>query len=645
MIPREVRALFEKLEPVQGESIRALKLEYQADPSSRPEVEMLLSHIAAQFLGDPPIGVPPKLRANGSYRLADVMAGDQVWDRFGLNEPEWIQHVGVFGRSGSGKTNACFSVLQRFMEQKKPFLVFDWKRNYRDLLRRQEFSGLKVFSVGRNVAPFGFNPLLPPPGTELQVFLKKLIEIMMHVYWLGDGVAYLLQKAIDEVYQEKGAYENRATSFPTLFDVRDWLRAYKSKGRESQWMDSTRRVIETLCFGQVGRVVQTRSNSGFERMLGLPVVLELDSLSNSDKTFLIECILLWLYHKRMNETGRETFKHAVVIEEAHHVLLKRKESRETAMDIIFREIRELGEAIVFLDQHPSLVSIPSLGNSYCTIAMNLKHGSDVSALGKAMLLDEDEQEFLGQAPVGQALVKLQDRWHKPFRVRFPHVAVQKGSVSDSDLKGQDLTDFAIASEVSPFPARREEVPVVPAPDNIDELERELLGDVMDAPTAGIKERMKRLGTSTRKLYFLLSSLTAKGLVVVDSISTSKGRIKVVRLTGKGKAAVGIDEGSQRHESAGHWYWKMKIAEQLLAKGHTVEVEKDGADIAFQKDGKRIAVEIETGKSDVEGNIKRDLQRGFDEVIVLWVGRTPVRFEDPKVSSIRVSDFQSEWIGP
>ena len=77
------------------------------------------------------------------------------------------------------------------------------------------------------------------------------------------------------------------------------------------------------------------------------------------------------------------------------------------MDVILREIREFGESIIFLDQHPSLVSIPALGNSYCTIAMNLKHGNDVSALGRAMLLKDEDKESLGKLSVGEAIVKIQ----------------------------------------------------------------------------------------------------------------------------------------------------------------------------------------------------------------------------------------------
>jgi len=74
--------------------------------------------------------------------------------------------------------------------------VFDWKWNYRDLTAKTDFADLDIFTVGRNVAPFYFNPLIPPPGTQPTVWLKKLIEVMCHAYFLGEGVTVLLMRAI-----------------------------------------------------------------------------------------------------------------------------------------------------------------------------------------------------------------------------------------------------------------------------------------------------------------------------------------------------------------------------------------------------------------------------------------------------------------
>jgi 3-dehydroquinate synthetase len=51
---------------------------------------------------------------------------------------------------------------------------------------------------------------------------------------------------------------------------------------------------------------------------------------------------LWIHHFRLSEGERETFKHAIIIEEAHHILLRKKQEMtgtEAVTDIILREIR------------------------------------------------------------------------------------------------------------------------------------------------------------------------------------------------------------------------------------------------------------------------------------------------------------------
>ena len=68
---------------------------------------------------------------------------------FGLREDEWIKHLLIVGMSGAGKTNLTFQILRELKEKTKPFLVFDWKKNYRDLRQLPEFKDLIVFTVSR----------------------------------------------------------------------------------------------------------------------------------------------------------------------------------------------------------------------------------------------------------------------------------------------------------------------------------------------------------------------------------------------------------------------------------------------------------------------------------------------------------------
>lgn len=115
----------------------------------------------------------------------------------------------------------------------------------------------------------------------------------------------------------------------------------------------------------------------------------------------------------------------------------------------------------------------------------------------------------------------------------------------------------------------------------------------------------------------------------------------MRLTDAAVRALGADESiisGAHQESAEHWFWKTKLAEQLRNAGYAVEIERYGADLAFERDGKRTAVEIETGKSDVEANIRRDLQHGFDHVVLVWLhGPSPTSPRE-RVRSLTLAEF-------
>lgn len=648
----EIEELFRKLKPVLGEEkLNRLWLAYQTrtDPKSRSEILGILHVLAAKYLDEnyerkPLLSVPSAELIGGEYPLGRVVHGSKKYSPFGLREKEWIQHVGIFGRSGSGKTNTVFVILWNLLQKKKPFLIFDWKRNYRDYLFHKEGNDIKVYTVGRNVNPFHFNPLIPPKGTDPQVWLKKLNEILCHSYFLGEGVAYLLQKAIDATYTDFGVYSGPLEKWPTFFDVKKSLESIPVKGRSAQWMDSTMRTLGVLCFGQFSRVLNTEKNFPIEELLKENAIFELDSLTNSDKTFFIEALLLWVHHFRLVEGQRETFKHAIVIEEAHHILLRKKQEltgEEAVTDVILREIRELGESIILIDQHPSLISMPALGNTYTTICMNLKHKADMRTISESLLLDNEQIDYLGQLEVGTAIVKLQGRYFRPFLMKIPLFPVRKGIITDEDIK-REIGGYSVENEVirarklldevvrvirSLVKGEREEDRETPGKEIEGELtgnEREFLIDIAKLPVSGVTTRYARLGLSRHQGNSLQKSLILKGFVTFRQVSSLKGRLKVMVLTEKGKDAikdVKIEKVFNKNASWEHEYWKYKIGIHYRTRGYDVTFEyKIGegksVDVVAEKDRKRIAVEVETGKSDYVCNVKKNLDYGFEEIIVV-----------------------------
>jgi hypothetical protein len=508
--------------------------------------------------------VPPSASiAWGECELGSIAYQDRDMYPFGLRESEWTQHVGVFGRSGAGKTNLGFLIVEKLVQQGKPVLILDWKRNYRDLLGRPGFEDMAVYTIGRSIAPLAFNPLIPPPGTNPKTWLKKLIAVVAHAYLLGNGVLYLLQETLDSVYEQFGVYAGHVERWPTFKDVLRMIKERRTSGREAGWLSSALRALASLTFGDMDALVN-RDGGNMRALLERTVVLELDALTQSDKVFVIQALLLWIHHMRMIEPTREQFKHAIVIEEAHHILTGERQSLvggQSVMELTFREIREFGEAIVILDQHPSQISLPALGNTYATFCFNLKHRTDVNAMSQAMLLEDDEKNLLGALPVGTAIVRLQGRGDRPFTIRVPEFPIRKGSIGDEAVLahmlqlgltslrqssqhtlGADLdhvdSDSPPASDLTgDETASGQELHKTATPlESINSARvREdtmLLMDVKKYPESGIAERYHRLKWTVRMGQRVKQRLVATGMILESLQRTRTGMKRVIRFTEK-----------------------------------------------------------------------------------------------------------------
>lgn len=101
------------------------------------------------------------------------------------------------------------------------------------------------------------------------------------------------------------------------------------------------------------------------------LILKLDGLTNAAKALITQALFLWLHHYRLVQSNRATFKHAIIIEGAHHILHKQPQGcgGEAITGIVLRGIRKLGEAIVFVDQHPGRISLPARGSTYNSITV------------------------------------------------------------------------------------------------------------------------------------------------------------------------------------------------------------------------------------------------------------------------------------
>ena len=651
-----------KLKPILGEKVDRLWRAYLVeDTDGKREIEQILNMLYVDNINTnfstkniDTLVPPPAENVRGEYPIGVVTYAGKSLYPFCLREHDWIKHVLIVGASGSGKTNLCFQVLKNFIHRNKPFLVLDWKRNYRDIVKESYGKDVRVFTVGRDVAPFRFNPLIPPPGTSPKTWLKKLIEIIAHATFVGEGVMYLLQKALDKTYREFGLYSNKpVTNYPTLKDLLKTIESTEAKGREAGWMSSTLRALGALTFGETGKTFNIRQQSDMADLLNHHVVLEMDSLTNTDKIFLVESILLWIHHYKLSSPTqkREEFDHAIVLEEAHHVIGKEKSDLvggESITDVIIREIRELGESVIIIDQCPSLLSLPARGNTWCTIVLNLKDAKDVNSAASALLLESADKKILGRLDIGEAVAKIQGRWHMPFMINIPHVPIKKGSVSDNMISEMMRPYSTYSTDESITTIEEKEIP-----QNEEQRKKEigitseeqiLLKDICTNKLSGVVERYRRLQWSRRKGNELKNSLLKKQLIDNEEIPTKSGRVVVLKLTKEGKLLFNkpilnkqpdIREGGITHE-----YWKNKYAQILKNKGFDITFEKpigEGktVDVVATKNNKQIAIEVETGRSDILSNINKCLQAKFDKIIIVAINE---RIESKVKSLLEANDL-------
>jgi len=215
------------------------------------------------------------------------------------------------------------------------------------------------------------------------------------------------------------------------------------------------------------------------------------------------------------------------------------------MDIIFREIHEFGLSLILLDQHPSKISLYALGNTYCTICMNLKTRTDINAVAQCLLLDK-EKDILGSLEVGQAVVKLQGRIAHPFQVSIPEFIIKKGRITDTYVK-KHMQDIAPATAEQDFrlPADTDgDSTMSKKADLAKNLELAFLRNVQDHPDSGIAARYKRLSLSVRQGQKLKAQALQQSLIQETIEITKTGRIAAVALTDKGMVIV---SDSQRRE--------------------------------------------------------------------------------------------------
>ncbi len=173
-----------------------------------------------------------------------------------------------------------------------------------------------------------------------------------------------------------------------------------------------------LLLGGKGRMFDTeKSHPAPAALFSHPTILELNDLNVDDKALVVMFLLTLLREYRERNRGPAgQLLHVTMVEEAHNVLenVASKGSGEgaTSADTRFKaveafcqlltEVRALGEGLIIADQSPEKLAPDAMRNTNLQIAHQLRDGHDREAIANAMIMEKEQQDFLGKLRPGQA---------------------------------------------------------------------------------------------------------------------------------------------------------------------------------------------------------------------------------------------------
>lgn len=337
------------------------------------------------------------------------------------------RHALISGFTGSGKTNTVLYLLdQLWRNHHIPFLVIESaKKEYRALARVAGFEELLIFTLGdETTSPFRLNPFELLPGVRVEAHLGRLQACFDAALPQFGILPSIIAEALEEIYKSKGwKLTDRGTPadkrlFPIMRDMfNQVIRVAESRGYAGETYHNIRAAaagrIGSLLRGSRGRMFGCQRSFPADVIFNRPVVLELNDLNQDDKALTMMFLLTWLREYRELHPARK-LQHLTIVEEAHNVLsnVQSVSNTEIAADTkakavaafsdMLSEVRAYGEGLVISDQSPEKLAPDAMRNTNLQIAHQLRDRHDRDAVGRAMIMDEAQRDYLGKLRVGEA---------------------------------------------------------------------------------------------------------------------------------------------------------------------------------------------------------------------------------------------------
>lgn len=560
--------------------------------------------------------IPPVEKLIGGVYLGRLDSGAIVClDLEGYANP----HVVVLGKSGFGKSTTVKTLISRMRDlDDTPILVIDYAGEYLEWIESR--SGTVIDMSRDRINPFELG------GASLVDRIRQVSDAFEVVCEFGTiNQRNLFRECLDRVYRVRGFDPERRETWenspPTLSDVISMLKA-DLKGARMQRQQTIYALLsrlEVLAAGPFG--IYGESTISIRQLTrGLSCVDLSRVSSNMLKDMVAWTVLQYLDVTMRMEGVTNKLRLVVVIDEAWK-LCRDENSLATA---IIKEGRKYGYSLVVSTQDTNDLAEPILSNAGTLIVHRTDFPKYLSFFKRACDLTESELSRLRNLGIGEALVKLSVD-PRPF---FMKVEMEEPETDMKTLTKEEPAETRFyygkqANISKPFLNNEEISASVKA--DLSDAEKEMLRAVSEGNAFSTVDLYRRLGFNQRVGNQVKDKLMEKSLIMPVKIPKIAGKGRMLQglvLTENGteaatRAGIAVKRLAGRHGGIVHRYLIEAITEELQARGFRFEKEcpiGEGQSVDVLVNG-TVAVEVETGESDIRANVEKVVKTGLKLVVV------------------------------
>jgi len=377
----------------------------------------------------PPEFLLPLLKSEDeedSVLLGDVLfKTKKLQQKYRIPKDKFCLHTGIYGNTGSGKTNTVKHIISEIHRLDVPFLVIDPATN--ELRQLGEVvDNLRIFTVGNEgVAPFRFNPFEVPPSVPIQKHIDNLTTCFT-ANWPTEGILVeLISKVFRRAYSLAGwdTLKDRRGRTILLSDLQNAKEVVINELEygprlTQEFIGALKTRFESIIDEpQIAVILNTEKGISIPELLSHPTVIELRSLSSTMASLVSSLILVGVaeYLEARGKTSDPELKHVLVLEEAHRILKQvdtgglleshaiQQQATNTIVNLL-REARGYGLGIMFLDQLPGGLADAAVKTPGITIIHLFKVPLERVIVGGQANLTDAQMRYIGSMKRGEAIV-------------------------------------------------------------------------------------------------------------------------------------------------------------------------------------------------------------------------------------------------